>query len=211
MQNYIKDPNEIYKKSFDIISSEVNLEPFDNYHQKLITRVIHSCGDTSVLDDLFISKYAISEGLKSIRSDCKILTDSEMVRAGVMKKNLPRNKVECFLNNKDVQRIASMYNTTRSAAAVNLWKNYIKNSIIIIGNAPTALFRLIEIIKENNFIPSLIIAMPLGFVGAVESKEELIDLHNSLNLNIITIRGRRGGSAMACAAMNAIGLIYNNE
>ena len=104
-----------------------------------------------------------------------------------------------------------MYNTTRSAAAVNLWKNYIKNSIIIIGNAPTALFRLIEIIKENNFIPSLIIAMPLGFVGAVESKEELIDLHNSLNLNIITIRGRRGGSAMACAAMNAIGLIYNNE
>ena len=165
----------------------------------------------SLIDDIVISKNAINAGLKAIESDCKVLVDSKMVQAGVIKKNIPTNKVECFLDNKNASKIVQEYKTTRSAAAIDLWKEYLTSSILIIGNAPTALFRLIELIKENNFKPSLIIATPLGFVGAIESKEELINLHNSTGLNIITLRGRRGGSAMACAAINAIGLMNKNE
>ena len=211
MNSYIKDPDEIYKKSFEIIFSEVNLDGLDDLEKKLVTRIIHSCGDTSIIDDIVISKNAINAGLKAIESDCKVLVDSKMVQAGVIKKNIPTNKVECFLDNKNASKIVKEYKTTRSAAAIDLWEEYLTSSILIIGNAPTALFRLIELIKENNFKPSLIIATPLGFVGAIESKEELINLHNSTGLNIITLRGRRGGSAMACAAINAIGLMNKNE
>ncbi len=209
MQQYIRKPAEIYKKSFDIISTEVDLSRYSNQEKNVVTRIIHSCGDISVMDDIFISKYAIRSGIDALRSGEKIFVDSEMVKAGIIKNNLVNNKIFCHIGDDDVLDIAQSLNTTRSAAAVEHWRDNISNSILIIGNAPTALFRVLEIISEGNLIPKLIIGMPLGFVGAIEAKEELLNYHQSYGLNIITVSGRRGGSAMACATINAISLMID--
>ena len=127
------------------------------------------------------------------------------------KKNIKLSRIYCHIGDEDVVGIAKKLNTTRSAAAVEHWKEGMSNSILVVGNAPTALFRVLEIISEYNIKPSLVIGMPLGFVGAVEAKEELINFYQSTGLNIITIRGRRGGSAMASATINAISLLIDDK
>ena len=202
MQQYIREPTEIYKKSFDTISSEVDLTGYNDQEKKIVTRIIHSCGDVSIAEDIFISENAIECGISAMKSGEKIYVDSKMVAAGIIKRNI---------GDEDVVGIAKKLNTTRSAAAVEHWKEGMSNSILVVGNAPTALFRVLEIINEYNIKPSLVIGMPLGFVGAVEAKEELINFYQSTGLNIITIRGRRGGSAMASATINAISLLIDDK
>ncbi len=211
MQQYIREPTEIYKKSFDTITSEVDLTGYNDHEKKIVTRIIHSCGDVSIAGDIFISENAIKSGISGLKLGERIYVDSKMVAAGIIEKNLKLSKIYCHIGDKDVDYIAKKFNTTRSAAAVEHWKEGMSNSILVIGNAPTALFRVLEIINENNIKPRLVIGMPLGFVGAVEAKEELINFYQSTGLNIITIRGRRGGSAMASATINAISLLIDDK
>ena len=211
MRQYIREPAEIYKKSFDTISSEVDLTGYNDQEKKIVTRIIHACGDVSIAEDIFISENAIKSGISALKLGEKIFVDSKMVAAGIIEKNLKMSRIYCHIGDDDVVDIAKKLNTTRSAAAVELWKDGMSNSILVIGNAPTALFRVLEIINENNIQPRLVIGMPLGFVGAVESKEELVNFYQSIGLNIITIRGRRGGSAMASAAINAISLLIDDR
>ena len=211
MRQYIREPTEIYKKSFDTISSEVDLTGYNDQEKKIVTRIIHACGDVSIAEDIFISENAIKSGISALKLGEKIFVDSKMVAAGIIEKNLKMSRIYCHIGDDDVVDIAKKLNTTRSAAAVEHWKDGMPNSILVIGNAPTALFRVLEIINENNIQPRLVIGMPLGFVGAVESKEELINFYQSTGLNIITIRGRRGGSAMASAAINAISLLIDDR
>ncbi len=211
MRQYIREPTEIYKKSFDTISSEVDLTGYNDQEKKIVTRIIHACGDVSIAEDIFISENAIKSGISALKLGEKIFVDSKMVAAGIIEKNLKMSRIYCHIGDDDVVDIAKKLNTTRSAAAVEHWKDGMPNSILVIGNAPTALFRVLEIINENNIQPRLVIGMPLGFVGAVESKEELVNFYQSTGLNIITIRGRRGGSAMASAAINAISLLIDDR
>ena len=211
MQQYIREPTEIYKKSFDTISSEVDLTGFNDQEKKIVTRIIHSCGDVSIVEDIFISENAIESGIGAMKLGEKIYVDSKMVAAGIIEKNIKLSRICCHIGDEDVVGIAKKLNTTRSAAAVEHWKEGMSNSILVVGNAPTALFRVLEIISEYNIKPSLVIGMPLGFVGAVEAKEELINFYQSTGLNIITIRGRRGGSAMASATINAISLLIDDK
>ena len=211
MQQYLREPTEIYKKSFDTISSEVDLTGYNDQEKKIVTRIIHSCGDVSITEDIFISENAIESGIDAMKLGEKIYVDSKMVAAGIIKKNIKLSRIYCHIGDEDVVGIAKKLNTTRSAAAVEHWKEGMSNSILVVGNAPTALFRVLEIINEYNIKPSLVIGMPLGFVGAVEAKEELINFYQSTGLNIITIRGRRGGSAMASATINAISLLIDDK
>ena len=211
MQQYIREPTEIYKKSFDTISSEVDLTGYNDQEKKIVTRIIHSCGDVSITEDIFISENAIENGISAMKSGEKIYVDSKMVAAGIIKRNIKLSRIFCHIGDEDVVGIAKKLNTTRSAAAVEHWKEGMSNSILVVGNAPTALFRVLEIINEYNIKPSLVIGMPLGFVGAVEAKEELINFYQSTGLNILTIRGRRGGSAMASATINAISLLIDDK
>jgi len=211
MRQYIREPAEIYKKSFDTILSEVDFTGYNDQEKKIVTRIIHACGDVSIAEDIFISENAIKSGISALKLGEKIFVDSKMVAAGIIEKNLKMSRIYCHIGDDDVADIAKKLNTTRSAVAVEHWKDGMSNSILVIGNAPTALFRVLEIINENNIQPRLVIGMPLGFVGAVESKEELINFHQSTGLNIITIRGRRGGSAMASAAINAISLLIDDR
>ena len=211
MQQYIREPTEIYKKSFDTISSEVDLTGYNDQEKKIVTRIIHSCGDVSITEDIFISENAIESGICAMKLGEKIYVDSKMVAAGIIKRNIKLSRIFCHIGDEDVVGMAKKLNTTRSAAAVEHWKEGMSNSILVVGNAPTALFRVLEIINEYNIKPSLVIGMPLGFVGAVEAKEELINFYQSTGLNIITIRGRRGGSAMASATINAISLLIDDK
>ena len=211
MQQYLREPTEIYKKSFDTISSEVDLTGYNDQEKKIVTRIIHSCGDVSITEDIFISENAIESGIDAMKLGEKIYVDSKMVAAGIIEKNIKLSRIHCHIGDEDVVGIAKKLNTTRSAAAVEHWKEGMSNSILVVGNAPTALFRVLEIINEYNIKPSLVIGMPLGFVGAVEAKEELINFYQSTGLNIITIRGRRGGSAMASATINAISLLIDDK
>lgn len=211
MQQYLREPTEIYKKSFDTISSEVDLTGYNDQEKKIVTRIIHSCGDVSITEDIFISENAIESGIDAMKLGEKIYVDSKMVAAGIIEKNIKLSRIYCHIGDEDVVSIAKKLNTTRSAAAVEHWKEGMSNSILVVGNAPTALFRVLEIINEYNIKPSLVIGMPLGFVGAVEAKEELINFYQSTGLNIITIRGRRGGSAMASATINAISLLIDDK
>ena len=211
MQQYIREPTEIYKKSFDTISSEVDLTGYNDQEKKIVTRIIHSCGDVSITEDIFISENAIESGIGAMKLGEKIYVDSKMVAAGIIKRNIKLSRIFCHIGDEDVVGIAKKLNTTRSAAAVEHWTEGMSISILVVGNAPTALFRVLEIINEYNIKPSLVIGMPLGFVGAVEAKEELINFYQSTGLNIITIRGRRGGSAMASATINAISLLIDDK
>ena len=179
--------------------------------KKIVTRIIHSCGDVSIAEDIFISENAIESGICAMKLGEKIYVDSKLVAAGIIEKNIKLSRIYCHIGDEDVVGIAKKLNTTRSAAAVEHWKEGMSNSILVVGNAPTALFRVLEIINEYNIKPSLVIGMPLGFVGAVEAKEELINFYQSTGLNIITIRGRRGGSAMASATINAISLLIDDK
>jgi precorrin isomerase len=203
MIDYIRDGNEIYQHSFAMIRLEANLSRLPAALEAVAVRLIHSCGMTDIVQDLAYSIDAVDVGRSALLSGAPILCDAQMVANGVTRKRLPANNaVLCTLNDPQVPTIAQAIQNTRSAAALELWKPHLAGAVVAIGNAPTALFRLLELLDEGAPKPALILGFPVGFVGAAESKAALAE--NSRGVPFLTIHGRRGGSAMAAAAVNAL-------
>jgi precorrin-8X/cobalt-precorrin-8 methylmutase len=200
---YIKNGEEIYRKSFAIIRSETNWENLPDDLAHVAVRLIHSCGMTDITKDLEASPDAVKIGRNALAGGAAILCDSQMVANGITKARLPKNNpIICTLNYPEVTELARQINNTRSAAALELWRPHLAGAVVAIGNAPTALFRLLELLDQNVDKPALILGFPVGFVGAAESKLELAT--NSRGVPFITLHGRRGGSAIAAAAVNAL-------
>ncbi|NJR38014.1 MAG: precorrin-8X methylmutase [Leptolyngbyaceae cyanobacterium CSU_1_4] len=201
--DYIRDGNEIYRNSFALIRAEAQLENLPEDLVAVAVRLIHTCGMTDIVQDLAASAQAGNLGRAALRSGCSILCDSQMVAEGVTRKRLPAdNAVICTLNAPEVPALAQKIGNTRSAAAMELWRSHLEGAVVAIGNAPTALFRLLELLDEGAPKPALILGFPVGFVGAAESKAALAE--HSRGVPFITLQGRRGGSAMAAAAINAL-------
>lgn len=203
MPDYIRDANEIYRNSFAIIRSEANLDALPPDVAKVAVRLIHACGMTDIVTDLGYSPTSVQSARAALAAGAPILCDCRMVAEGVTRRRLSaNNQVICTLNYPEVPEIAQRLNTTRSAAALELWRSHLEGAVIAIGNAPTALFRLLEILDEVAHKPAIILGFPVGFVGAAESKAALAA--DSRNVPFLTLYGRRGGSAIAAAAVNAL-------
>ena len=200
---YVRDPAEIYRQSFASIEAEAELSRLPESIRPVAIRLIHACGMTDIVEDLAWSDKAVETGQAALKDGCAIFTDVEMVKAGIIGKFLPaNNEVLCTLRDPRVPALASDLKNTRSAAAVDLWRNQLEGAVVVIGNAPTALFRLLELLDEGYPKPALILGFPVGFVGAVESKQALSD--NPRGCQFMTLHGRRGGSAIASSVLNAI-------
>jgi precorrin isomerase len=205
MLDYIRDGNAIYQKSFATIRAEANLSILPPDLEVVAVRLIHACGMTDIVSDLAYSEDVVKIGRAALKNGAKILCDAQMVANGVTRKRLPANNpVICTLNEPEVAELAQQIGNTRSAAAIELWRSHVEGSIIAIGNAPTALFRLLELLDQGLPKPAVILGFPVGFVGAIESKAALAE--NSRGVPFLTIHGRRGGSAMAAAALNALAM-----
>lgn len=200
--DYIRDGAEIYKNSFAIIRREADLARFDACEQRVAVRVIHACGMVEIAPELYFSKGAAQAGIAALAAGAPILCDANMVAHGVTRARLPaNNEVICTLTDLRVAALAKEMNTTRTAAAMEFWRPHLAGSVVAFGNAPTALFHLLEMLDAGAPQPALILAMPVGFVGAAESKDAAIA---DGRVPVIAMRGRRGGSAMAAAAINAL-------
>lgn len=207
--DYIRDPAEIYRQSFATVEREADLSGLSQTMQKVATRLIHSCGMVDILDDLAFSEGAAEAGAKALLGSCAVYCDVEMVKAGIIERNLPSTaRLVCTLNDRRASHQGKETNNTRSAAAVDFWDE-LEGSICVIGNAPTALFRLLERMDEGAGTPALIIGIPVGFIGAAESKIELAN--NPRGAHYITVHGRRGGSAMASAVVNALAFVAGGK
>ncbi|WP_099826670.1 precorrin-8X methylmutase [Oceaniglobus indicus] len=210
MRPYEKDPGAIYAASFATVRAEARLERFTPAMQDVAVRLIHACGMVEIADRLALSAGAIETGRAALAGGAPILCDCEMVAAGIIRRHLPAgNDVICTLNDPAVPDRARAIGNTRSAAAVELWRDRMDGAVIAIGNAPTALFHLLELLDAGAPKPALILGFPVGFVGAAESKAELAA--NPRGCAFLTLRGRRGGSAMASAAVNAIAAGLSTE
>ena len=200
---YLRDGPEIYRRSFAIIRAEADLRAIPADLEKLAVRVAHASGMVDVIADLVFSAGAGAAGRKALAAGAPILCDSRMVANGVTRARLPAdNAVVCTLTDPGVPELAARLGTTRSAAALELWRPQLAGSVVAIGNAPTALFRLLEMIDQGALKPALILGFPVGFVGAAESKAALAA--DSRTVPFVAVRGRRGGSAMAAAAINSL-------
>jgi len=199
---YIRDGAEIYRRSFAIIRAEADLKRFTADEEKVAVRLIHACGLVEAAADIAYSPGAVVAARAALAVGAPILCDSKMVANGVTRARLPRrNEVICTLDDPAVPGLAERLGNTRTAAAMELWRERLGGALVAIGNAPTALFRLLEMLDEGAPKPAAVIGMPVGFVGAAESKEALIA---DGRLPYLVVRGRRGGSAMAAAAINAV-------
>ncbi|MCU4186276.1 precorrin-8X methylmutase [Acidiferrimicrobium sp. IK] len=200
---YVRDGAEIYRRSFATIRAEADLSSIPPDLEKLAVRVIHASGMVDVVADMDFSTGAGTAGREALMGGAPILTDSFMVADGVTRSRLPAaNDVRCTLRDPEVPDAAKALGTTRSAAAVDRWLPWLAGAVVAIGNAPTALFRLLELLDEGASKPALILGFPVGFVGALESKAALAA--NSRGVPFVCVHGRRGGSAMAAAAVNAL-------
>jgi precorrin isomerase len=200
---YIRDGNEIYRKSFATIRSEANLSVLAPDVAKVAVRLIHACGMTDIVDDIAAAPTAVVSGRTALAAAAPILCDCRMVAEGITRRRLPAdNGVICTLNDPEVPELAQKLGTTRSAAALELWLPKLEGAVVAIGNAPTALFRLLEMLDAGAPKPALILGFPVGFVGAAESKAALAA--DSRGVPFITLHGRRGGSAITAAAVNAL-------
>ena len=203
--NYIRDGAEIYRQSFAMIRSEANLAKLPADFNSVAVRLIHASGMIDIVNDLDYSIDAVRVGRQALAAGAPILCDAQMVANGVTRKRLPvNNQVICTLPDPQVPELAAQLENTRSAAALELWRPHLAGAVIAIGNAPTALFRLLEMLDEGAPKPALILGFPVGFVGALESKAALAA--DSRGIPFLTIHGRRGGSAMAAAAVNALAM-----
>jgi precorrin-8X/cobalt-precorrin-8 methylmutase len=201
--NYVKDGAAIYRESFSIIRREANLSAFPADLARVVVRMIHACGMTDLPQDVQASPDAASAGVNALLAGAPLLCDATMVANGITRSRLPRNnEVICTLSDARTPELATKLRTTRSAAAVELWRDRLTASVVVIGNAPTALFHLLDMLEDGAPRPALIIGIPVGFVGAAESKAALAA--SLLGIPFLTIRGRRGGSAIAAAAVNAL-------
>jgi precorrin-8X/cobalt-precorrin-8 methylmutase len=200
-RDYIRDGAEIYRHSFAIIRREADLARFSGAEERVAVRIIHACGMVEAAADIQFSPGAAVAAIAALQNGAPILCDARMVAEGVTRSRLPAdNAVICTLGDAAVPALAARLGTTRSAAALDLWLPRLAGAIVAIGNAPTALFRLLEMLDAGAPAPAAIIGMPVGFVGAAESKEALLTSPYAS----IVVRGRKGGSAMAAAAVNAL-------
>jgi precorrin-8X/cobalt-precorrin-8 methylmutase len=200
--SYEKNGAEIYKRSFATIRSEANLGRFSQAEERVAVRLVHTSGMVELADDILFSSGFVEAASKALDRGAPILCDTKMVGYGVTKSRLSANNpVLCFLDDPSVAALALRQRTTRSAAALSLWQSHLEGAIVAIGNAPTALFRLLEMFDELSILPAAVIGVPVGFVGAAESKEALMA---DGRVPAMIVRGRKGGSAMAVAAVNAL-------
>jgi len=205
--DYIADGPAIYADSFATIRREADLSRVPLEAEKLAVRMIHGTGQPSLIDDLVIHPELVPAARAALQSGAPILCDAHMVATGITAGRLPAaNDVHCFLRDPRVPALARQWNTTRTAAAVSLWEPVLNGAVIAIGNAPTALFHLLEMLLDGAPRPAAIVGCPVGFVGAPESKDALISLFSEYAIDIpfVTVRGRRGGSAMTSSAINAL-------
>jgi precorrin-8X/cobalt-precorrin-8 methylmutase len=203
MRPYERDPAAIYAASFATVRTEARLERFGRGMDAMAVRLIHACGMVEVADRLVFSEAAFEIGQAALRAGAPVLCDCEMVAAGIIRRNLPeQNEVLVTLNDGSVPGLAAEIGNTRSAAAVELWEDKLAGAVVAIGNAPTALFHLLELLDQGWPKPAVILGFPVGFVGAAESKAELAG--DARGCEFVALRGRRGGSAMASAAVNAL-------
>lgn len=199
MISYLRDPAQIYQRSFEMIRSEADLSGVPADAQEVAIRIIHACGMPEIAADLRISPDFVTAAKAALAAGKPVFVDAEMVRHGIIDKQL---NLICTLNDPRARDIGLATGNTRSAAAVELWRNHLDGSIAVIGNAPTALFALLEMIDAGAPRPAAIIGFPVGFVGAAESKDELHA--NPRGIPYATLLGRRGGSAMAASVVNAL-------
>ncbi|RZT85389.1 precorrin-8X methylmutase [Pseudonocardia sediminis] len=199
---YIRDGAEIYRRSFATIRSEADLSRFDADMADVAVRMIHACGQVDLVDDIAASAGVVGAARTALRGGAPILCDAMMVASGVTAARLPAaNDVVCTLRDAQVPRLADELGTTRSAAALELWRARMGGAVVAIGNAPTALFHLLDMLDAGAPRPAAVIGIPVGFVGAIESKEALAQRHD---LEFLVVHGRRGGSAITAAALNAL-------
>jgi precorrin-8X/cobalt-precorrin-8 methylmutase len=201
-RDHIRDGDEIYRRSFGIIRAEADLSRFTQAEERAAVRIIHACGMVEVARDILFHPGFAMAASEALKAGAPILCDSQMVANGITRARLPaNNEVVCTLGRPDVPALAARLKNTRTAAAMEFWEPQLKGSLVVIGNAPTALFRLLEMLDEGKDRPAAIIGMPVGFVGAAESKEALLE---DGRVPYAIIRGRKGGSAMAAATLNAV-------
>lgn len=204
-RDYLRDPEAIYQASFAAIRREAPIERLPRELQALAIRLIHACAMPDILPELAWTRDAIEAGGRALTAGRPILVDAAMVAAGIRRERLTAdNPIVCTLCDPRVAEDAAVGATTRSAAAVGLWRDHLDGAVVAIGNAPTALFHLLELLEDGAPAPALVLAFPLGFIGAAEAKEALIQ--HRPRVPYIALRGRRGGSALAAAAVNALAL-----
>ncbi|MFF9849392.1 precorrin-8X methylmutase [Streptomyces litmocidini] len=203
MFDYEKDGTEIYRRSFATIRAEADLAGLPADVAQVAVRMIHACGMTDLVQDIAYSPGVVASARAALRAGAPVLCDAQMVASGVTRKRLPAdNEVLCALSDPAVPGLAAELGTTRSAAALELWRDRLEGSVVAIGNAPTALFHLLEMVAKGAGKPAAVLGIPVGFIGAAESKDALAE--NTLGLEYLVVRGRRGGSAMTAAAINAL-------
>jgi precorrin-8X/cobalt-precorrin-8 methylmutase len=200
---YLRDGAAIYERSFAIIRAEADLARFSADEADIAVRMIHACGVVELAPQIVIAPDLVAAARRALGAGAPILCDSEMVARGITRARLPaKNDVVCTLNDSRVPELATKLTTTRSAAALELWIERLGGAVVAIGNAPTALFRLLDLLDAGAPKPAVILGLPVGFVGAAESKEALAE--NPRDIPCLTVRGRMGGSAMTAAAVNAL-------
>jgi len=200
---YVKDGKEIYRRSFATIRAEADLAGLPAELEPVAVRMIHSCGMVDLVRDLAYSPDVVGKARAALRAGAPVLCEAAMVASGVTRPRLPAdNEIVCTLADPRVPALAASLGTTRSAAALELWADRLAGAVVAIGNAPTALFRLLELLDAGAPQPAAILGLPVGFVGAAESKRELAE--HGAGVPFLVVHGRRGGSAMAVAAINAI-------
>ncbi|WP_423891590.1 precorrin-8X methylmutase [Corynebacterium argentoratense] len=209
--NYITDGAEIYRRSFAMIREESNLSGFDPAQQTVAVRMIHAAGQTDLAEDIEFSPNLVPAARRALEQGAPIISDVNMVASGVTRKRLPAdNPVVCLLKDPRTPELAAQLGTTRTAAAMQLVGDMLDGAVVAIGNAPTALFHLLNWFADADARgiarprPAAVLGIPVGFVGAAESKQALSDVAADLGLEFVTVHGRRGGSAITCAALNAL-------
>ncbi len=199
--SYVKDGAEIYRRSFAMIREEADLARFDALLERIVVRMIHACGMVDLVADVAASPDFAPVAAAALRAGAPIFCDTNMVASGVTRTRLPAaNDVLCTLTDPSVPGLAAELGTTRTAAAMELWRDRLEGAVVVFGNAPTALFRLLEIVEAGGPRPAAVIGIPVGFIGAAESKTALA----GSDLEHLVVHGSRGGSAMTVAAVNAV-------
>jgi precorrin-8X/cobalt-precorrin-8 methylmutase len=201
--DYIRDAAEIYRQSFATIRAEADLSRFPDDVARVVVRLIHTCGQVDVTDHIAFTADVVARAHAALAAGAPVLCDSSMVAAGITAARLPAdNQVISLVADPRAPALAAERGSTRSAAGVDLWADQLGGAVVAIGNAPTALFRLLELLDDGAPVPAAVLGGPVGFVGSAQSKHELID--NPRGLSYLVVTGRRGGSAMAAAAVNAV-------
>ncbi len=201
--DYLTDAAQIYDESFGTIRREADLSRFPEDVSKVVVRMIHAAAQTDLPADIAFTPGIVASAREALWKGAPIFCDSSMVATGIIRSRLPKqNEVVCYLGDPRLAEMAAELGTTKTAAAVDLWLPRLEGAVVAIGNAPTALFRLLEVVRDTGVKPAGVIGIPVGFVGAAESKQALVD--NPFGLEYLALLGRRGGSAITVAAVNAI-------